>query len=208
MGLFSKIFGSSPESDVEKSLEDLYMQMFQSNLGMSYSQSKATVNNMLKEVKEESRKEGTLHIPSGDFMLKNEGNDPMFKDLFDKRRKEGVRDEDIRWWWNLHDYEKRMMGKVDQLHQFALFQKYMEVDKLTSNKSIKLVRKYHPFYGDFQDTTDVGGDDRYLPWELKNRVNIYVEKRSKSDKNNFKKDIDNSSSFNSLVRKEIQDGNL
>jgi len=47
-----------------------------------------------------------------------------------------------------------------------------------------------------------------LPFELKDRINIYIEKRAKSDPEKYKKDIESSSTFNALVRKEIQGGHI
>ena len=207
MGFLSNIFGSSPPSDIEISLKIIYIPLLQSTTGMSYSQSKSTFMDILKMVKEESRTEKTI-LPSGNFMLENETTNPQFQKLLNIKRKEGVRNEDIRWWWSLHDYERRMMHKYDDLCEFALFLKYTKGDKLTQKESIKLVRKYHPFYGDPEDTTNTNGNDRPIPWELKDRVNKYVERRSFFELDNFKKDMDTSSSFNSLIRKEIQNGNL
>ena len=69
-------------------------------------------------------------------------------------------------------------------------------------------RKYHPFFGDTNDSTHVSGDDRLLPEELKDRINKYIEKRMLNDPEEYKKDIENSSTFNALIRKEIREGNL
>ena len=63
-------------------------------------------------------------------------------------------------------------------------------------------------YGDPDDTMHTKGNDRPLPYELKDRINIYVEKCKKKDPDKLKKDIENSSTFNSLIRNEIKNGNL
>ena len=40
------------------------------------------------------------------------------------------------------------------------------------NEAAAHVRKIHPMYGDPDDTRHTAGDDRPLPYELKDRVNI------------------------------------
>jgi hypothetical protein len=63
-------------------------------------------------------------------------------------------------------------------------------------------------YGDPADTSHRSGDDRPLPYELKDRINRYIEKRRLHDPEAYKQDIQISSSFNALVRKEIRANNL
>ena len=76
------------------------------------------------------------------------------------------------------------------------------------NKSTKDCRKYFPYYGDPKDTTYTIGDDRLLSYELKDRVNRYIEKKLKTDPLNYKQDIGKSTTFNAMVRKEIGSGKL
>jgi len=47
-----------------------------------------------------------------------------------------------------------------------------------------------------------------LPFELKDRINIYTQKRSQTDPEKFKNEIAESSSFNALIRKEIRNGKV
>ncbi len=103
MGIFSKLFGSS--SDIEKQLEALYVPMFQTMKGMTLTQAKSTFRDLIKKAKEESLKEGTSKFPQnfGDILLEKEPTNPHFNSILAKKRSEGVRDEDIRWWWNMHD---------------------------------------------------------------------------------------------------------
>jgi polyhydroxyalkanoate synthesis regulator phasin len=96
MGLFSKLFGSS--SDIEKQLEELYIPIFQKTMGMSLDQAKKFFQDMFQLVKEESLKEGTENLPQnyGDLLLEAESIDEKTKEMLAKKRREGVRDEDIR----------------------------------------------------------------------------------------------------------------
>jgi hypothetical protein len=73
---------------------------------------------------------------------------------------------------------------------------------------VKKVEKSLPIYGDPDDTSHKTGDDRPLPDELKNRINIYIEKRVRDNPEKYKNEIEESSTFNALIRKEIKAGNL
>jgi hypothetical protein len=207
MSSFSKLLGGL--SNIENKLENLYTSMIQTMTGMSSSEAKKICRELIQMVKEESIMEGTSKLPQdyGDQLLKSESTDEKVKSLLIKKRSEGVRDEDIRWFWNMNDLERRMMFKFDEWSQFAHF---LELKKkgLSEEKILKELKKSHPFYGDTDDTSRTSGDDRPLPREIKDRVNIYIQKRSHTDLKNFKKDIIRSSRFNSLIRKELKQGNL
>jgi hypothetical protein len=203
MGLFFK-------SSIERQLEKFYVTELQKT-GMSLSEAKSTVRLMLTKAKEEAEKEGTLNLLRqrkaqnlGDILLEKEATDDKFKTKVAKLRKEGVTDEDLRWWWNMHELERRMLQQDDFFARYIQFLKQRE-DGLTQEEALKKVGKHFPIFGD-PDDSDLGtGDDRRLPYELKDRINIYVEKRS-HDKKRFKKEIEESSSFNALVRKKIKEG--
>jgi len=70
------------------------------------------------------------------------------------------------------------------------------------------LRKHRAIFGNPDDITDITGKDRPLPYELKDRINIYIENKSQKEPEQFKKDIEKSSSFNALIRKEIKKGNI
>ncbi|MEI9476076.1 MAG: hypothetical protein WCO26_05835 [Deltaproteobacteria bacterium] len=207
MGIFSKLFGSS--SDIEKQLEALYVPMFQAITGMTLTQAKSTFRDLIKKAKEESLKEGTSKFPQnfGDILLEKESTNPHFKSMLTKKRSDGVRDEDIRWWWNMHDLERRMMIEVDNWNGFALFLKLKE-DGLSGEEAGKRVKKSRPIFGDPDDTSTSTGEDRPLPFELKDRINIYIQKRSQTDTEKLKNEISESSSSNAMIRKEIRKGTV
>jgi len=202
MGLFSK-------SNIEKKLEEIYIPMFRATMGMSSSQAKSTFHQLLKQEKADSEMAGTSNLPSNysDIRLEKESTDKEIKSILTKLRNEGVRDEDVRWWWNMHDLERRMMVAVDEISRMALFTKLIE-DGRTPEEASKQVRKAFPMFGDPDDTTHVTGKDRLLPIELKDRINIYVQERSLKDPEQFKKDIEESATVNALIREEIAKGNI
>lgn len=207
MGFFSNIFGGS--SDIERQLEDTYVPMYVAGKGMSQSEARKAVRDLIQQAKEEAEKEGTTNIPKnfGDTLIDSEHKEQKIKMMLEKRRKDGVKDEDIRWWWNMHDLERRLLTKNDESSHLALFIHNMKEGR-NSEESASLVKRYFPIFGDPDDTSTSSGDDRPLPHELKDRINIYIQNRATEDSGKYKKDIERSSSFNALVRKEIKSGRL
>jgi len=201
MGIFLKILKIS--TDMEIHIEDRYVSMFQEIVGMSPSQAKSAFHDIIQEAKEESLKEDSPDLPEnvGGFLLEK-------KSILAKKRNEGVRDQDIRWWFNMHDLERRILLKVDDVSMRSLFTKLREQDGLSEDEAAKGIRKGYPVFGDPDDTSHSTGEDRPLPYELKNRINIFVQKRLQKDPEKFKKQIEESSTFNALVREEVKKGNV
>jgi hypothetical protein len=206
IGFISKIFRIW--SSIETNLENQYVPLIQSRIGLSYSQSISLFNDLLKMLKEESKNEGVLQIPSGDILLENENTNQKFKNFLDKIRKEGVRDEDIRWWWNLHDLERRMIKKFDLINQNTILNKLREEENMTADELKNVVRKYFPLYGDPDNITNDSGEHRPIPYELQGRIKKYIERRLTIDREDYRKDLEISESFNSLIRKELNNGSL
>lgn len=199
-------------NEIEQELLEYYSQMF---IKTGIPDARKMAKNMLDQAIKESKKEGTYNMPSnsGDMLLEKEKSDEKTRQILRKKRDEGVRDEDIRWWWNMNDIERRMMLKTDEINRMALFINEMKgstatTKELAAKKASNEVRKFHPIYGDPDNAKHTKGDNKPLPAELKDRINIYIEKRFKSDPEKYKKDIESSSTFNALIRKEIKAGNL
>ncbi len=141
-------------------------------------------------------------------MLQKESVDLAISSLLAKKRAEGVRDADIRWWWNLHYLERRMMLAVDDIYRLTMFAHVREEKGVDPGQAASHVRKHMPMYGDPSDSTHATGEDRLLPYELKERINVYFEKRAKTDPTGFKQEIAEASSFNALLRSEMKRGRL
>ncbi|MDP2638789.1 MAG: hypothetical protein Q8P06_01315 [Candidatus Azambacteria bacterium] len=216
------LFNFSKYNDIEKALLDQYSQMM-SMMGMSSAEAKKMAGDMLDQAIEESKKEGTYYLPQnlGNIIFGDAGSDNQtikniaesIRQKLPKKKTEGVKDEDVRWWWNLNDIERRIMLKQDDIARMTLFMAELEKSNESSkekaaDKAAAKVRKFHPTYGDPDDTTHTTGDDRPLPYELKDRVNIYIEKRARENSEKYKNEIEQSSTFNALLRKEIKAGNL
>lgn len=195
----------------ERKIEDQYVAMVQMAVGMSPPKARSTIRDIIEEAREESLKEDIpADLPDrvADFLLERESSDEKIKSSLAKKRKEGVRDEDIRWWFNMDDLERRILLKLDDVTRHALFTKLREEDGLSEGEAAKGVRKSYPVFGDPDDTTVATGEDRPLPYELKDRIRSFVKKRMQRDPEAFKKEIKGSSSFNALIRREVKKGNI
>ncbi len=197
-------------SALEKHLRDQYLPIFRKMMGMSLGRAKRTFKDLYKKVTEDARKEDTINLPPdlGDRLLEKQAEDKKVRELLAKKSGEGVRDEDIRWWWNMHDLERRMISKVDEVFIYALFLKFTKEDGLTPEEANKKVWEIRPMFGNPADTGYAKGKDRPLPDELRQRVNAYMTKRARKDPEELKREVEKCSSFNAFARKEVKAGRL
>ncbi len=196
----------------EQEVMELYSSMYQSSLGFSQSQARTMVRGLIKQGKKDAKKEGTAQqTPNfGDRILSIESKDDSVRGVLGALRAEGVRDEDIRWWWNMHEIERRMMVADDNLHRGAAFIKYQK-EGLSPDQAAARLRRAFVMYGEPTDTTNSSGEDRPLPFQLKDRVNIFLRRigeRGDVGQMALKKEMDAASSFNALIRQKILDGSL
>ena len=200
-------FGGS--SAHESELEEFYVDMYVSAKGLSPSEARKTIRTFIQQAKEEAQREGTADLPPnfGDGLLAIESTDEKVKAMFSNVRKEGVTDEDIRWWWNMPDLERRLMLKEDESSRIAVFMHHLDQGISQEEAAVK-VKEFHPMYGDPSDTSKSSGDDRPLPFELKDRIDRYIEMCREQGADSFKVDLEASSSFNALVRLEMRNGKL
>jgi hypothetical protein len=205
---------SSSGPSIEQQLKDVYVPILIQS-GMSVSQANELFSAWLSLAKEESGKEDMDNLPDnfGDLLLQKEATGPNIKAWLAKVRREGGTDEDIRNWWNLHDLERRIILKNDENSRVALVMDQLEKMGATKetmhesmDKAVAHARKYFPFWGDPDDCTHLSGDDRPLPEELKFRVNRWIQRKQADP--NYKEEVERSTTFNALIRREISEGNL
>lgn len=215
MGLFNNY------NEIEKQLLGHYVQFF---TAMGLPDAKKMAKDMLNKAIEKSKGERTYYLPYnfGDIMLEIEKAEHLniekvaeiFRRILPQKRAEGVRDEDIRWWWNLNDVERQMMLSVDEFHRLALFINEVKSGK-TDKDAGKTVWEAHPIYTNGDPNTkperapfELKREDFPLPIELKDRINRYIEERDKDDPEKIKQDLKGFSTFNAFIRKEIKEGNI
>jgi hypothetical protein len=192
------------ERDLEQQYVALYIQK-----GVPSSMARQMVLEMIQACKAEAQREGTARMPSdyGDKLLADEGTNQETARMLAVRRREGVTDADVRWWWNMSDLERRILRFTDNTDHMTIFTRDLR-NGLSEEEAAAQVRRTFPMYGDPDDTTHTSGDDRPLPYELKDRVNKYIERRSAADAAAYREALERATTFNALVRQEIQRGAL
>ena len=207
MGLLAKLLGRSLE--IKRTLEKTYIPQLMEVMDISLPQAQVTFIRLLEQARHESSDLGTARLPEdyGNVLLSLETEDEKIRSTLASKRKEGVTNEDIRWWWNMHDLERRMMLKVDEQRRTTEYLRYRQAG-LSKDEAGGRVRRYYPSYGAPDDLPEFNLEDNHLPPELKRRIDRYIERRREVDPDAFEEEMERSSTFNALVRKEIQNGNL
>jgi hypothetical protein len=192
----------------EKLFFDRYLPEILATLGTyNYRQAKKLVAEFLKFSIIETKKDGTFNRPLnyGGILIEKEKIDEETKKRLKSAREEGATNDDILWYWNLHEIDRRMLDKIDIYHRTAMYLQYKS-DGLSDEQAIKKLFKHRPKWGEPSDTKYASSEDRPLPPELIDRVNRYIINRK--DIEIFKKECEKSSSFNALIRREIKKWNI
>lgn len=197
-------------SEIEKRLEPQYVSFFRETMNMPEEVAHEIFKAFAKEQKEAAQREGTDRLPEsfGDILLEQEQTDEKVRNTFASKRAEGVSDEDIALWWNMHDLERRMICKVDEMNRILLFEKLVKSDGVTEPEAARMVAKRYPIYGDPEHLVLENEDDRPLPFELKWRVNRYITEKTEADPDRFQKEVEASTSLNALLRRAVRQGEL
>ncbi|MBU4273904.1 MAG: hypothetical protein L6437_14880 [Kiritimatiellae bacterium] len=205
MRLLGNLFRQT--SEPERQLEEEYVPFYEATQGLSHSQAIRMVRDLIRETKKQSQHEGTDVLNLGDDLLRRGRTDQTVGGMLAEKRKEGATDSDICWWWNMPDLERRMLVYHMNVPRLASLAHALE-EGLDEDSAAARVRKIYPMFGDPNDTKVTDGDDRPLPYELQNRINQYVQRRASQDTISYKADVQSSTTFNALVRREIKCGNL
>ncbi len=207
MGLFSRS-RSLPSLSIEEQLEAVHGPIVQA-LCATAAEAQETLRQMLFEVKEEAVEEGTDQLPShfGDLLLEHETSDPTIQAMLTDKRRQGVTDEDLRSWWNQHDYERRLALKIDDLKRMATYVRLRDQGFAPQDASQQALRS-HVCYGDPNDAGPLRGDDRPLPPELRERIQRYTERRLRTDPKRYRQELVACSSLNAHIRLQMRKGNL
>jgi len=138
-------------SPLEKELRDIYTPTLATMTG-SEREAKSAFTALLMQVKADSKREGSNNLPPnfGEVYLNRSKLETGFRELLDIKYSDGVRDEDILWWWNMHDLERRMMLKVDEL--FRVNAILVEQQK-TGLSTGELAARVKATYPQFQEVT-------------------------------------------------------
>lgn len=195
------------DSELESQLVSLYATMKSSIMGISKAEAEKIAKDTLMLAKEKVKQYGFDRLPSnfGDFILQKEKGDPKFMKI-DVKRKDGVKDADIKWFWNMHPLERCMMEVDDENTRLAAFMHYSQ-EGMSADDAADKLRKYNPIFGDPEDVKHAQGEDRPLPVELKDRINKWIQKNMPNAQA-YKDRLQLHSSMNAFIRSEIKIGNI
>jgi hypothetical protein len=77
---------------------------------------------------------------------------------------------------------------------------------MTPEQAKVVVMRRFPVFGDPNGSDWATGEDRLLFVELSSRVDFYYMGRNREDPEAFEQDINRSSSFNALIRRDMRTG--
>jgi len=173
-----------------------------STMGLPYRSALKTAKLMVKTAIAAAKKDGTLDLPItyGDDLLAKETTDEITKEYLGRVRAEGATDADIRSWWNLHDLERRVTQAQDEFSRLQLFTDRLQkgFDPEVAAREAKTLMA---LFGDPAEAEDGSGMDRPLPYELKDRVNNWIQESVMENGDWLKSELKKSSSFNALIRR-------
>jgi len=197
-------------TETQKRLEPQYVSFFKESMSMPEEVAREIFKTFAEEQKEAASREGTDRLPEnfGQILLEREQTDEEVRNAFAPKRAEGVSDEDIAVWWNMHDLERRMICKVDEMNRILLFEKLLHGSGVSESEAARMVAKQFPIYGDSEHLVLDTDDDRPLPFELKWRINRYVTEKTKADPDGFKEALEASTSLNALLRRAMRQNEL
>ena len=178
------------------------------------SETENIVIKMLNTSIEKSKTAGTYILPTnfGDVVVEEAYTDNprvvsaaafVRKRIFDYKELENISTNDIKEFWNMTDVERRMSEELDNILKSTLIVEELKKGK-TMDEATEQVFKWHPIYGDPRDESKRTGENKPLPYELRARINIYIEQVAKQKPNKYRNEIESFSSFNAFVRKKIK----
>jgi hypothetical protein len=197
-------------AEIQKRLEPQYVSFFKESMSMPEEIAREIFKTLAEEQIEAARRESTDRLPDsfGEILLEREKTDEQVRNAFAPKRAEGVTDEDIAFWWNMHDLERRLICRVDEMNRILLFEKLVHGDGVAEPEAARMVAKRFPIYGDPGHLVLETDDDRPLPFELKWRVNRYITKRTEADSGGFREEVEASTSLNAILRKAVRQKKL
>lgn len=177
-----------------------------SAMGISGSESKERAVQSVQKAIELAKASGRHLVgPLGEGMLAERSG--FWFDYFRQiRHLDGVRDEDIRLWWDLDEVERQMVGIDDELAQLAVWIGGKQRGLSDADAGLG-VRKTMPMYGVPEHMSSAFDGRRLLPFELKDRVMRWLE-RNASRVDPAHLPWDEFETYNDWVRHTVENGDL
>jgi len=194
------------QSPLERRLLDFYSGMLKAS-GFPSNMAKQFAKELISMAKEQARSDPDLPPNTGNLLIEREATDDSIRQMLAKKKADGVTDDDIRWWWSLDKLERRLIIAFDDWFRMAAYTKHSS-EGLSREDSAAKVRSAFPIFGDQQETDKLKGDDRPLPFELKDRVNKWIERQMPEGIIELAEKGRDATSMNAIIRNEIRAGRL
>lgn len=196
------------EAEIVRKLELEFLPLFEA-MGMPPDEAREAFGALVESAKEASRTRRSGDVDA--TRLTNLAQtDPNIRMQIDWRIKEGVREEDFQWWWNMPDLERQMFFQVDDMLKIG-YHHALRTSGVPKDEALQRVRSTHAVYVEFlgenRDPNDVHGP---LPVELRARVLRFIEGQAALDPSGaiWREKVFHAGSFNAAVRREIREGNV
>jgi hypothetical protein len=202
------------------SLEDRVVDAYYPDFKSAFGGTKEDFQKVVLGLAADAKKEGLYDCPLdlGDRMLV-ENQDALIINSIKAKRDDGVTDSDIRWWWNRHELERRVMNYFDYMPvRLEILRRVNAGEDMY--EVMDRVKKTYPVYMDEDSYGDdpakrtesdknyMSGVNRPLPKELKNRIAKYLNARltTKDATESLARDLKESTSVNAFIRRDIAAG--
>jgi hypothetical protein len=129
-----------------------------------------------------------------------------FMVMLAKKRADGVRDEDIRDWWNNHPIVPAIRIRLHTAEIDFNLMRLTDRHGMRPEQAKSAFMRRFPVFGNPDGSDWATGEDRLLFVELERRVGSYYIGRNREDPKVFEQDINRSSSFNALIRRDMRTG--
>ncbi len=209
MGFWKALLGGNEDDRrIEREIQEHIAESLVA-IGAPVTEAAPLARACIEAAKEESRKQGTQRLPPnyGDLLLQQEKMNTSVAQELQKKRQERVSDDDIRWYWNMRELERRAMEQMYRAILYATW-KSARTEGRSDEEAAVHARKFHAYWGDPDDTRVTLGDDRPLPIELMKRENTWFEREKGMNPRALELRLANSSSYNAVIRAEIRAGRL
>jgi len=192
------------ESALERELLEQYTAMIEA---CGIPGAKRIARQLLSLAKQQARSDPDLPPNFGQILLEREVADDSTRKILAPKRTEGVTDADIKWWWGLDKLERRLLIVVNDWFRMAAYKKD-RAEGMSEEQASSQLGKSFPIFGNPEDTKNFKGDDRPLPFELKERINRWAEGCYQDESPGTSGRLRSHSSMNALIRSEIRAGRL
>lgn len=187
----------------ERALVELYSDSLV-GMGIPRPDAKSTAQDWVDGAIRDAKSAGTYDLPAGIGSNVLQSTDPAVLEQLVRIRAEGVQDNDIAWWWNFSDVERRVLKHKDAHMRTMSFLQALDEGK-SERQAADRVRRLWTIFGD--DPEDRDSEDRPLPDELRLRVQKWERLKNRSARL-FEAEREEYSSLNAFVRSEIRNGKI